>query len=1026
MGDMHHTSDSRAPRGGWASETANESSAARADRRPPGSEGGLPSPYRFLTLGGMAVEGPHGPLAGRVAHRHPLALLALLAAGCDERCTRDKLIGYLWGECDEHRARHALADTLYILRSTLGSDIVRSIGPVLQLDTEAIWTDVGAFEAAIGRGDLEGAVTLYRGPFLDGFYLQGALEFEHWLDSKRQHFERRCREALLSLAERAESGGDYERAISWWQRAAELCPYDPEVALRLCEAFAAVGDRAAALKTLLDYEGRLQRDLGIEPDGAVLAVKESVLSSGNGANHAPGRRGPPLRPDAPLRTNGTPVHAPSAGADGDSTPTPNRRHRFGVIVGLATVGVALGAGAFRVLSPSPPVRLDPDQLVVLAFDRVTETVDPLLATGLARLVSLTLDGAGPLRTVSPAEPRSEASGAADDRSIQRAAEEAGAGLVLASEVAPLGAESLTVRAVLHDATLRQPLSSFKVRGANGNPQALADSISVAVMRELAGRRFFGAWRLSSMGSASPDALRNFLRGEWYLRRFKLDSARQYYGQAIAEDSGFALAYRGWVEVEAWQTHFLGGSSDLALRAGRLNHGLAPRESLLLTIDSLGGAIVASGGTVPPPALARRLLLTLGDWTEAYPRDPEAWYRLGDAEYHIGMLIGASYANAGDALRRAIEIDSGYAAPYLHKIELDLALEGAVAALSTARAALALEPDEPWRGALRIVVDLLDPARAASLEVARDLRARAAEAHPRYLPREPATYSLMLAYHILNWSVEPGEPALRVARAWGYPNAIALAAAYRGHLAEAYLALTGDDVEWSIPGSSREGFFAALARLGAVPAATAARTFGRWLDAGDPWGAYNALRWWSATGDTASLRRAAGLFDAMARDTRASNSSLGTYGSLAARAYLTLALGDTATAVERLSGLALWCWGHECHQEALTLARLLAGLGRDREALQQYARVPTPIHRAPSPEAVMIAFERGRLQERLGQRIDAVRSYEYVAAAWRGADPTIRRYAEAALEGLKRLSSGGRSQTVDHSRHAPRGHPARGT
>lgn len=973
----------------------------------PGPEDRVSAPvgFRLQTLGGLAVDGPDGPLAGRIAHRHPLALLALLAVECDGRCTRDKLIGFLWGECDEQRARHALADTLYILRRTLGSGVVRSIGQSLQLDPDFIWTDVGAFDDAVERGDLEGAVALYRGTFLDGFHLQGAPEFEQWQDSKRQCFERQCGEALLALAEHAESRGDYDRAIGWWRRAAEHRPYDAHVALRLCEAFAAIGDRAEAYRSLLDYEQRLQRDLGIEPDDAVLAVKESVLSSENGANHAPSRSGRWLRADGALRTNGMPVGSSSVAADGEATPARNGRRRWSATVGLAAVGVALGAGAFRVLSPSPPVRLDPDLIVVPAFERVTESVDPLLATGLARLVSLTLDGAGPLRTMSPSESHAEELGSAGSRSIQHAAEATGAGLVLAADLAPLGPESLTVRAVLHDATLAQPLRSFNVRGAYGNPQALADSLSVAVMRELAGRRLFGAWKLNSVGSASPDALRHFLRGEWYLRRFKLDSARQYYGRAIAEDSGFALAYRGWVEVEAWQTHFLSGYSELALRAGQLNHGLAPRESLLLTMDSLGGAIVASGAPVPPPALARRLLLTLGDWTEAYPRDPEAWYRLGDAEYHLEMLIGASYGEARDALRHAIELDSGYVAPYLHKIELDLALTGAAAARATAKAALALEPDEPWRGALRIVVDLLDPARASSLEVARDLRARAAEAQPRYLPREPATYSLMLAFHLLEWSVEPGEPALRVARAWGYPNAIAVAAAYRGHLAEAYSALTGGDVAWSIPGSSREGFFATLARLGAVPADTAARRFERWLDAGDPWGVYHALRWWSAAGDTASLRRAAGLFHVVERDTLASNASLGSHGSRAARAYLALALGDTATAIERLSGLAPWCWSIECHHETLTLARLLAGLERDREALRQYALVPAPMHRAPSPEAVLIAFERGRLQERLGRRNDAVRSYEYVAAAWRDADPALRHYADAALKALKRLSAG---------------------
>ena len=37
-------------------------------------------PFSLRLFGAPGVEGPDGPLAGRIAQRHPLALLAVLAA----------------------------------------------------------------------------------------------------------------------------------------------------------------------------------------------------------------------------------------------------------------------------------------------------------------------------------------------------------------------------------------------------------------------------------------------------------------------------------------------------------------------------------------------------------------------------------------------------------------------------------------------------------------------------------------------------------------------------------------------------------------------------------------------------------------------------------------------------------------------------------------------------------------------------------------------------------------------------------
>ena len=97
--------------------------------------------YRLRLLGGLELEGPSGPLSGRVVQRRQLALLALLAASLGGGLSRDKLLGYLWPESNEERARHRLSDTLHVIRKALGEGAVLVSGELLRLNPELVWTD---------------------------------------------------------------------------------------------------------------------------------------------------------------------------------------------------------------------------------------------------------------------------------------------------------------------------------------------------------------------------------------------------------------------------------------------------------------------------------------------------------------------------------------------------------------------------------------------------------------------------------------------------------------------------------------------------------------------------------------------------------------------------------------------------------------------------------------------------------------------------------------------------------------------
>lgn len=119
--------------------------------------------FRLSLLGGLALEGPEGPVEGRVSQRLPLALLALLATPEVRLVSRDKLVASLWPDTAADRARPRLSTALHAVREGLGSEAVVSVGDELRLDPARVTADVWVFSAALEAGDLERAVALYGG-----------------------------------------------------------------------------------------------------------------------------------------------------------------------------------------------------------------------------------------------------------------------------------------------------------------------------------------------------------------------------------------------------------------------------------------------------------------------------------------------------------------------------------------------------------------------------------------------------------------------------------------------------------------------------------------------------------------------------------------------------------------------------------------------------------------------------------------------------------------------------------------------
>lgn len=284
--------------------------------------------FSLKLLGGVSLEGDGGPLPGPAVQRHRLALLALLAASRNRSVLRDKLMAWLWPERDAEHARALLNQAVHVLRRTLGNSAIQSVGEELQLDAGLVRCDLIGFEEARNAGQLEQAAALYGGPFLDGFFLSEAPEFERWVERERDRLATAYARVLDDLAKQA-GGEDRQRAVELWKAKVAHDPFDSGAVLQLMEALAASGNRAAALQAAETHQRLLREEFGIEPSAEVLALAATLRAV------RPAGVPPPLvTPSQQPREVAAATPAP-AGAGSSDGPTEVARKR-----GLLPYGVA--------------------------------------------------------------------------------------------------------------------------------------------------------------------------------------------------------------------------------------------------------------------------------------------------------------------------------------------------------------------------------------------------------------------------------------------------------------------------------------------------------------------------------------------------------------------------------------------------------------------------------------------------------------------------------------------------------------
>jgi len=665
----------------------------------------------------------------------------------------------------------------------------------------------------------------------------------------------------------------------------------------------------------------------------------------------------------------------------------------------ATVAVfALGTLGWWITHRQTTGPLADDLIAVAPFD----VLDPGLSLwreGMVDVLARNLDGAGALRTVAPTVVIRQWSGRADPTSAAALGRATGAGLAVFGQLLSTHGDSVRAMATLFDVAAGRTLGEIEVRDRSTSMDRVADSLTIGVLRELGRFRPVGAVRATAFQSTSLPALKAFLQGEQLFRRTAFDSALAAYRQAVDADSTLAVAWWRMATAIAWASLPTDTVAEVySLRAAALNVGLAPRDSLMISADSLSTALYTASRDTMFRAHRTRLYATLESIVQRYPDDPEGWYLLGDASHHFPVPGQTGPERTLALFDRAIVVDSAFGESYIHAVWLALQKEQPELAHRYITAYLEWNR-RPYDAHARAyaVLDSLLTGHLAQPDAFADALNELAD-------RDDLRELFLATAH---WP-DTGEVAVRVARAGtaaslsgGYwPRFLVAALAYRGRLEEAYTVADG-----------AVDLVAPLAPLGGVPPDVAGQIFRAWLE--DPLFAeapspqphgfntalFTALPWWASRRDTASLALFADVLEAAEPRAVTDVRPWLRYGRDATTAYLSLARADTTRAVEQF--LALPDTICSCPYDRMVAADLLLGRGLNRDALQKLAGQDPGFQ---FPGEGLWRLMRGRAFEAVGEGDSALVDYGYVVALWQRADPELQTYVSEAKEALARLTA----------------------
>jgi predicted ATPase/DNA-binding SARP family transcriptional activator len=254
---------------------------------------------KILLLGALQVIVDNEPVDSLMSDKSR-ALLTYLAVESHRSHRRDHLAGMLWPNQPDKKSLHNLRQALSSLRKILQDDdhenkfflVTRDS---IQFNPNSNYElDVNNFDDLINKASkfykrddkasrihfrsLNQAVNLYKGHFLDQFFLKEGFYFEEWSTLQREILSRKVLEALNILVEYYERKGDYYQALRCASRMVELAPWEENAHRIVMLQLALNSQWSAAADQYHSLTRYLKDEMGLEPTAETVQLFEEIRS----------------------------------------------------------------------------------------------------------------------------------------------------------------------------------------------------------------------------------------------------------------------------------------------------------------------------------------------------------------------------------------------------------------------------------------------------------------------------------------------------------------------------------------------------------------------------------------------------------------------------------------------------------------------------------------------------------------------------------------------------------------------------
>ena len=187
---------------------------------------------------------------------------------------RDELSGILWADKPDAVARKNLRNAIYEAKKILGADTFISPRKAIIKVNPAVDVEI---DSKLFEADPVGQLDLYKGEFLQGFFIKDSVEYEDWYLAERSRLKNLYMDAIAEKLQIAVSEKDYNTIERHGQLLIAQNPYDENVYAIVLRAYCEQGKMQQAMELYEEMKELFQGDMQSDALADIDAIIKDAL-----------------------------------------------------------------------------------------------------------------------------------------------------------------------------------------------------------------------------------------------------------------------------------------------------------------------------------------------------------------------------------------------------------------------------------------------------------------------------------------------------------------------------------------------------------------------------------------------------------------------------------------------------------------------------------------------------------------------------------------------------------------------------